>query len=187
VWTHYRAQVHCLGTFHISCLQRILGITWKVRVPYVQLLQRANFHSLTRLWCSSSSATSLTSLKCWKTVFYGRFSMEDLLWSTLARWAEKKKNLSSICSPLHRRATSHHRVWRTQLHPRKHRVQPPIRRPLILNSTTLKTLMSAVNVDPNNFCVNHFNPVLVFYMPTCERETKYPKASELVLCLVTSH
>ena len=117
-----------------------------------------------------------------RQIRYGRLALVDA-----RQVGRKKKNLSSICSPLHRRATSHHRVWRTQLHPRKHRVQPPIRRPLILNSTTLKTLMSAVNVDPNNFCVNHFNPVLVFYMPTCERETKYPKASELVLCLVTSH
>ena len=42
VWTLYRVDVRSLEAFHIRCLQRILGITWKDRVPHAQILQRTN-------------------------------------------------------------------------------------------------------------------------------------------------
>ncbi|XP_076061652.1 uncharacterized protein LOC143037400 [Oratosquilla oratoria] len=41
-WTLYSKQVRRLEAFHIRCLQCILGITWRNRVPHVDLFQTPN-------------------------------------------------------------------------------------------------------------------------------------------------
>ncbi|XP_076067640.1 uncharacterized protein LOC143040433 [Oratosquilla oratoria] len=38
-WTSYRRHLVQLEHFHISCLQKILGLTWKDRVPHTQILE----------------------------------------------------------------------------------------------------------------------------------------------------
>ena len=45
-WTLYRKQIRVLEAFHIGCLQRILGITWRDRVPHSDLLKRTNCQSI---------------------------------------------------------------------------------------------------------------------------------------------
>ncbi|XP_076055272.1 uncharacterized protein LOC143033669 [Oratosquilla oratoria] len=45
-WTLYSKQVRRLEAFHIRCLQCILGITWRNRVPHVDILQTANTTSI---------------------------------------------------------------------------------------------------------------------------------------------
>ena len=45
-WTLYRAQIRKLETFHIKCLQIILGISWRDRIPHVVILQRSNITSI---------------------------------------------------------------------------------------------------------------------------------------------
>ena len=39
-WTPYQRHVKILERFHIRCLQRILGLTWEDRVPYVDIYDR---------------------------------------------------------------------------------------------------------------------------------------------------
>ncbi|XP_076053684.1 uncharacterized protein LOC143032684 [Oratosquilla oratoria] len=38
-WTTYRRHLVQLEHFHISCLQKILGLTWKDRMPHTQILE----------------------------------------------------------------------------------------------------------------------------------------------------
>ena len=45
-WTLYRAHIRRLETFHITCLQTILGISWRDRIPHVVILQRSNISSI---------------------------------------------------------------------------------------------------------------------------------------------
>ena len=45
-WTVYRRQIKPLEAFHIRCLQRILGITWRDKVPHTEILQRAKSVSI---------------------------------------------------------------------------------------------------------------------------------------------
>ncbi|XP_076031963.1 uncharacterized protein LOC143019868 [Oratosquilla oratoria] len=44
--TLYSKQVRRLEAFHIHCLQCILGITWRNRVPHVDIFQTANTTSI---------------------------------------------------------------------------------------------------------------------------------------------
>ncbi|XP_077059199.1 uncharacterized protein LOC143711518 [Siphateles boraxobius] len=41
-WTPYRRHIRCLEGFHIRCLQRILGVTWKDKISHTDILQRTN-------------------------------------------------------------------------------------------------------------------------------------------------
>ena len=41
-WTTYRRHILQLERFHISCLQKILGLTWRDRIPHTQILERTN-------------------------------------------------------------------------------------------------------------------------------------------------
>ena len=40
-WTIYSRHLRSLETFHVRCLQKILGITWEDRVPHTEVLERA--------------------------------------------------------------------------------------------------------------------------------------------------
>ena len=40
-WTIYSCHLRSLETFHVRCLQKILGITWRDRVPHTEVLERA--------------------------------------------------------------------------------------------------------------------------------------------------
>ena len=45
-WTLYRRQVKMLEAFHIRCLQQMMGITWKDRVPHSDILKQTHCVSL---------------------------------------------------------------------------------------------------------------------------------------------
>ncbi len=45
-WTPYCRHIRCLEDFHIRCLQRILGVTWKDKIPHTDILQRTNSSSM---------------------------------------------------------------------------------------------------------------------------------------------
>ena len=45
-WTIYRRHLKQLEKFHINSLQKILGLTWKDRVPHTELLDRAGCTSI---------------------------------------------------------------------------------------------------------------------------------------------
>ena len=45
-WTVYRRHLKLLEAFHIRCLQRILGLTWRDKVPHTEILQRAKSISI---------------------------------------------------------------------------------------------------------------------------------------------
>ncbi|KAJ4935415.1 hypothetical protein JOQ06_016948, partial [Pogonophryne albipinna] len=48
-WVTYSRHIRALEQFHIRCLQRILGITWRDRVPHSEVLLKTN--------CRSTEAT----------------------------------------------------------------------------------------------------------------------------------
>ena len=48
-WTLYRRQIKLLERFHISSLQKILGITWRDKVPHRTILERAKCSSMESL------------------------------------------------------------------------------------------------------------------------------------------
>ena len=45
-WVLYRSQIKRLEAFHIRSLQRIMGITWRDRIPHTIILERANISSV---------------------------------------------------------------------------------------------------------------------------------------------
>ena len=45
-WTVYSHHLKKLEHFHISCLQKILGLTWRDRIPHTQILERSNCTSI---------------------------------------------------------------------------------------------------------------------------------------------
>jgi exonuclease III len=45
-WTMYRRHFRILEAWHIRCLQRILGLTWRDRVPHSEILMRTGCLSL---------------------------------------------------------------------------------------------------------------------------------------------
>jgi hypothetical protein len=45
-WTVYRRHVRALEAYHIKCLQRIMGITWRDKVPHNNIYERAVTTSL---------------------------------------------------------------------------------------------------------------------------------------------
>ena len=45
-WTLYRRHVRQLESVHIKCLQRILGLTWRDRVPHTEVLHRTGTKSM---------------------------------------------------------------------------------------------------------------------------------------------
>lgn len=45
-WTLYRKQIRRLEAFHIRCLQIILGLIWRDRVPHIEIIQTANTISI---------------------------------------------------------------------------------------------------------------------------------------------
>lgn len=45
-WTLYRHQMRKLESFHIRCLQRILHITWKDKIPHTEILSQAGITSI---------------------------------------------------------------------------------------------------------------------------------------------
>ena len=45
-WTIYSHHLRSLEAFHVRCLQKILGITWKDRVPHTEVLERAGSCSI---------------------------------------------------------------------------------------------------------------------------------------------
>ena len=48
-WTPYRSQIRNLEQFHMNSLRKILGITWKDRVPHTEILDRTGCVSLESL------------------------------------------------------------------------------------------------------------------------------------------
>ncbi len=52
-WATYAAQERRLNSFHLCCLQHILGIRWQERIPYTQVLQRAQVPSIFALLTQS--------------------------------------------------------------------------------------------------------------------------------------
>ena len=48
-WTLYASQEKRLSSFHMRCLRRILGISWKDRITNNEVLQRANMPSMITL------------------------------------------------------------------------------------------------------------------------------------------
>lgn len=45
-WVTYSRHIKLLENFHIKCLQQILGISWRDRVPHTEVLQRTNSTSI---------------------------------------------------------------------------------------------------------------------------------------------
>ncbi|KAJ4938360.1 hypothetical protein JOQ06_002980 [Pogonophryne albipinna] len=45
-WVTYSRHIRALEQFHIRCLQRILGITWRDRVPHSEVLSKTNWRSI---------------------------------------------------------------------------------------------------------------------------------------------
>lgn len=45
-WTTYRRHVKQLEAFHIQCLQRIIGVTWRDKIPHTDILLRTNSKSI---------------------------------------------------------------------------------------------------------------------------------------------
>jgi exonuclease III len=45
-WTPYRRHFRTLEAFNIRCLQQVLGLTWKDRVPHVEILRKVNCLSI---------------------------------------------------------------------------------------------------------------------------------------------
>ena len=45
-WTTYQRHIKQLESFHIRCLQRILGLRWQDKVPHSDILQRARTTSI---------------------------------------------------------------------------------------------------------------------------------------------
>ena len=45
-WTLYRRHIRQLENFHIKCLQRIIGLTWRDRVPHTEILKRTGTKSM---------------------------------------------------------------------------------------------------------------------------------------------
>ncbi len=45
-WTPYQRHIRILERFHIRCLQRILGLTWEDRVPYVDIYDQTQTPSI---------------------------------------------------------------------------------------------------------------------------------------------
>ena len=45
-WVTYSRHIRALEQFHIRCLQRILGITWRDRVPHSEILAKTNCRSI---------------------------------------------------------------------------------------------------------------------------------------------
>ena len=45
-WTTYKRHLVQLERFHISCLQKILGLTWRDRIPHTQILERTKCTSI---------------------------------------------------------------------------------------------------------------------------------------------
>ncbi|KAJ4930020.1 hypothetical protein JOQ06_019036 [Pogonophryne albipinna] len=45
-WVTYSRHIRALEQFHIRCLQRILGITWRDRVPLSEVLSKTNCRSI---------------------------------------------------------------------------------------------------------------------------------------------
>ncbi|XP_061891552.1 dickkopf-related protein 3b isoform X2 [Entelurus aequoreus] len=43
-WTLYSRHLRMLEAFHIRCLQCILGVSWKDRVPHTEILCKTNYH-----------------------------------------------------------------------------------------------------------------------------------------------
>ena len=41
-WALYRKQLKTLDQFHLRCLRKIMSISWEDRVPYTEVLHRAN-------------------------------------------------------------------------------------------------------------------------------------------------
>ena len=48
-WTLYRRQTKLLENFHMRSLQRLLGITWKDKIPHTEILRRTGCVSLESL------------------------------------------------------------------------------------------------------------------------------------------
>ena len=49
-WAMYRRQIRTLEKFHIKSLQSMLGITWKDKVPHVDILRRTKCTSIETYW-----------------------------------------------------------------------------------------------------------------------------------------
>ena len=47
-WTFYRRQIKTLENFHLNSLNKILGITWRDKVPHTEVLKRIDCVSLER-------------------------------------------------------------------------------------------------------------------------------------------
>ena len=45
-WSTYMRQEHQLNIFHMRCLRRILGVTWKDHIANHEILDRANIPSI---------------------------------------------------------------------------------------------------------------------------------------------
>ena len=50
-WTTYSGQENRLESFHLRCLRRILGVTWKDKVSNIAILERTGSTSLHLLLC----------------------------------------------------------------------------------------------------------------------------------------
>ncbi|CAE1314775.1 unnamed protein product [Acanthosepion pharaonis] len=78
-WTLYRRQIKLLEIFHIRCLQRILRITWKDKIPHTEVLQRAevvNIEAIIRQrllrWVGH---VRMSGSRLAKIVFYGELEI----------------------------------------------------------------------------------------------------------------
>ncbi len=45
-WVTYSHHIRSLERFHISYLQRILGVTWQDRMPHIEIFKKANYRSI---------------------------------------------------------------------------------------------------------------------------------------------
>ena len=48
-WTLYHHQTRMLESFHMRCLRRILGVTWKHRIPNTEILQKTASASISNI------------------------------------------------------------------------------------------------------------------------------------------
>lgn len=69
-WTLYHRLIQQLESFHIKCLQCILGLTWRDRVPHTEVLSRTGTKSMEAYSFSTNCDGLVTSSGCQRTGFH---------------------------------------------------------------------------------------------------------------------
>lgn len=102
-WTIYKKQLRSLEKFHIGCLQRILGITWKDKMTYDIIYQRTQTCSIETLlaqrhlrWLGHTIRMSDQRLP--KQILYGQLVGNRNAGGPKKRYKDQCKNLLKRCN-----------------------------------------------------------------------------------------